>query len=108
MTEDDKGRILVKLADFDQAVSFEENTEWKINNENHDFELLPPYNCAASLEEKGTLIYFAPEKWNTPFIRTKKTDVFSLGLCLLVLDNYLNFTENDLIKNYYALINPYS
>ena len=79
------------MADFDQAVSFEENYEWKINNENHDLEILPPYNCAFSLEEKGTLIYFAPEQWFMPRIRTKKTDAFSLGLCLLILDNYLNF-----------------
>ena len=91
ITEDDKGEILVKLADFDQAVSFEENYSWKIRNENHDFELLPPYNCAVSLEEKGTIIYFAPEKWNIQRITTKKTDDFSLGLCLLILDNYLNF-----------------
>ena len=70
--------------------------------------MFPPYNCAASLEEKGTWIYFAPEKWNTPLITTKKTDAFSLGLCLLILDNYLNFTENDLTTKYSALINPYS
>ena len=91
VTEDDKGEIVVKLADFDQAVSFEENYLWKRNNENHDLEMLPPYNCAASLKEKGTIIYYAPEQWNMPGITTKKTDAFSLGLCLLILDNYLNF-----------------
>ena len=69
--------------------------------------MLPPYNCAASLEEKGTTIYFAPEKWNIQCITTKKTDAFSLGLCLLILDNYLNFAENDLIRNYSSLRNPY-
>ena len=96
------------MADFDQAVCLEENYDWKIYNENHDLELLPPYNCAASLEEKGTWIYFAPEQWNIQRITTKKTDTFSLGLCLLILDNYLNFTENDLMRKFLDLINPYS
>ena len=100
VTEDDKGEIVVKLADFDQAVSFEDNYKWKINKENHDLEVLPPYNCAVSLEEKGTMIYFAPEKWNMKCITTKKTDAFSLGLCLLILDNFLNFTEKDLSRKY--------
>ena len=84
------------MADFDQAVCLEENDIWKSDYESHDFELLPPYNCVVSLEEKGTYIYFAPEQWSMPRFTTKKTDAFSLGLCLLILDNYLNFKENDL------------
>ena len=67
VSENDTGEILVKLTDFDQSVSFEENYEWKRYNENHDFEILPPYNCAVSLDEKGTFIYFAPEKFNIRF-----------------------------------------
>ena len=80
----------------------------KLNNENSDDELLPPYNCAISLNKLGTYCYYAPERFNTLHPTTKKTDAYSLGLCLLVLDNYLNFSEKELIFKQSVLLKPYS
>ena len=98
--EDEKEGIVVKLTDFDQAAQLEENYFWKRNNENHDDELLPPYNCAIFLDKQGTFPYYAPERFNPLHPTTTKTDAYSLGLCLLVLDNYLTFSEETLIKKY--------
>jgi len=44
ISEDEKGEIVVKLTDFDQAAQLEENDDFEENYENHDDELLPPYN----------------------------------------------------------------
>jgi len=60
-------------------------------DENHDNELLPPYNCAILLDKLGTFPYYAPERFNPLHPTTTKTDAYSLGLCLLVLDNYITF-----------------
>jgi len=53
ISEDDKGEIIVKLADFDQAAQLEKSYYWKNKNENNnnddDGELLPPYNYAIFL-----------------------------------------------------------
>ena len=102
--EDEKGGIVVKLTDFDQSAQLEENYDWKRKNENHDDELLPPYNCAIFLDKLGTFPYYAPERFNPLHPTTTKTDTYSLGLCLLVLDNYLTFTEETLLKQYFTLI----
>jgi len=104
ISENEKGGIVVKLTDFDQAAQLEENNDWKMNNENHDNELLPPYNCAIFLDKLGTFPYYAPERFNPPNPTTTKTDVYSLGLCLLVLDNYLTFSEETLFKKHLSLI----
>ena len=97
ISEDEKGGIVVKLTDFDQAAQLEENYDWKWNNEKHDDELLPPFNCAIFLDKLGTYPYYAPERFNPLHPTTAKTDAYSLGLCLLVLDNYLTFSEETLV-----------
>ena len=102
--EDEKGGIVVKLTDFDQAAQLEENYDWKEYNENHDDELLPPYNCAIFLDKQGTFPYYAPERFNPLNPTTTKTDAYSLGLCLLVLDNYLTFSEETLVSKHLTLI----
>ena len=104
ISEDEKGGIVVKLTDFDQAAQLEENYDWKQKNENHDDELLPPYNCAIFLDKQGTFPYYAPERFNPLNPTTTKTDAYSLGLCLLVLDNYLTFSEETLVSKYLTLI----
>jgi len=95
ISEDEKGGITVKLTDFDQAAQLEENFYWE-NNENENDEL-PPYNCAIILDKLGTYLYYAPERFNYPHPTTRKTDAYSLGVCLLLLDNYLTFSEGTLV-----------
>ena len=102
--EDEKEGIVVKLTDFDQAAQLEENFFWKLLDQNHDNELLPPYNCAILLDKLGTFPYYAPERFNPLHPTTTKTDAYSLGLCLLVLDNYITFQEETLVKKYLTLI----
>jgi len=104
ISEDEKGGILVKLTDFDQAAQLEENYSWEENNQNNDYELLPPVNCAIFLDKLGTFSYYAPERFNPLHPTTTKTDAYSLGLCLLVLDNYLNFSEETLFKKHLTLV----
>ena len=105
--EDEKGEIAVKLADFDQAAQLEDNFCWKWMYQNYDDELLPPCNCSIFLDKLGSFPYYAPERFNPLHPTTVKTDAYSLGLCLLVLDNYLTFQEETLIKNYFTLQLPY-
>jgi len=104
ISEDEKGGIVVKLTGFSEAAQLEENFDWKKFEENHDDELLPPYNCAIILSKLGSHPYYAPERWsNTWHLTTTKTDAYSLGLCLLVLDNYLTFSEETLFVNRFTL-----
>jgi len=78
-----------------------------LNNENHDDELLPPFNCAIFLDKLGSFPYYAPERFNPLHPTTTKTDAYSLGLCLLVLDNYLTFSEETLVLKHLTLIKSY-
>lgn len=52
-------------------------------------------------------MYFAPEKLENPKSTTLKSEIFSVGLCILLLENYLMFSEEQLAEKFVSFIDPH-
>ena len=66
-----------------------------------------PFNCIIQKYKRESLLYFAPERWEKTNPTTYKTDSFSVGICLILLDNYLVFSEEQLAGLITYFTQPY-
>jgi len=67
-----------------------------------------PFNCIIQKYKRESLLYFAPERWEKTNPTTYKTDSFSVGICLILLDNYLVFSEEQLAEKFTSFSKPYA
>ena len=67
-----------------------------------------PFNCIIQKYKRESLLYFAPERWEKTNPTTYKTDSFSVGICLILLDNYLVFSEEQLAEKFASFSKPYA
>ena len=67
-----------------------------------------PFNCILQKYNNESRVYFAPERNENLNLTTYLTDCFSVGVCLVFLDNYLVVSEEELAEKLTSVRQPYA